>query len=361
MLNTRRIIFWGLSIPIIYYLCLNVFYILTPSFFDHIEPSIVMQSFLVTEGKQIFTDINSADRISSVYGPVPYIITAIFLKLFSDPILAGKISGIFLTLSSLIIMFVILKKKFSTSISYLCIAYFIIIFLPFGHISFWNRPDSAALFGCSIVCWGLLTKNKTFSSILFALGTAICIDAKIPAIFVVFPLLVIYLLDRGFKVALWTIVISVLFAFSPFFLCKSFNLFNYINWLKAETGHPFLVDQLVRTIIYSILFSLPLFFVIGINFSNISAALRKGTQKQIIVNLSALLISFLLAAIPASKEGSGSYHLLPFAYVIGLLLASGIKKLKETKTELHIYNSRILRLTSGAIGTFWIIAIMFQC
>ncbi len=337
LLFTKRKFFLNLAFVlaaplILYYMIICLLYANTPSFLDHIEPTIAMESMLINEGKTIYTTVDNENRISLLYGPSSYLVNALFLKYFNvNPIFASKLAGVSLALGSLLVLFISFAKRFSFIFSYFSVVLCILLYLPFGHFSFWNRPDSVIIFACSLSCGSLFVKRNSVSAILFALSVALAVNSKFHSVLYLVPLAPLYIYGRGFKLVFLSSILSVVLVFIPFFVFASFSLPQYLQWLLQAGNHDLSMHTLMRNLSYSFLFLLPVLLSIYFCRTQIGN-LRVLLSDNIIQGTFLLFFNIILVAIIASKEGSGPNHLAPFAPIAAVFLCMSSERL------LHVDN-----------------------
>ena len=314
----------------------------------------LMLASLIEKGQPIYTELNAANRITLIYGPVPFLFNAISLAVIPNPIYAGKLCGIILAIVSLFILFNTMRKFFNIKIMLICLGYCITILISFGQISFWNRPESAILLGSALVCVGFFNKNQLHSITLISVGSSIIINSRITGILYILPVIVLLLYYKREKKLLWIALLTTILTLIPFFVFSSFNFFNYIKWISLIGSHKFSFYQFIRSTFFALLFLLPLLIVIWIRIKHIH---NKILIKDYIIILS-FSLSLLLTAIIASKEGAGSHHLIPFSFFIAVFISENISIIVKNRNKL------ILSLTHKfvliALCLFWIATLGYQ-
>ncbi|MCU7497455.1 MAG: hypothetical protein HF314_09945 [Ignavibacteria bacterium] len=324
---------------------------MNPRFYDHIEPSIVMEGELVRNGLSIYTPSADACRISLGFGPSAYLMSSFFLSILPDPITAGKLSGILPVFFSLMLMLIVLYRKYSLKAAFLSVIYVIIMYLPFGHLSFWNRPESSIILGCTLAGTALISGKRIVTTLLMPLGIAIAVNGKFTSVFYILPLLAFIFCQNGWRNLIQVTLLSSVIIILPFLLHSSFPAREYFFWLLNCLNHKFIVAQFFRSLLYAFLFVTPLLVILK------EAWVRKSIddKKSAIIFFSVLTVSLFLIAIVAAKEGAGSHHLIPFAAITGFLIPVLMKKYRLRYSEIVQ-----VKLNSGAI-LLWAAAIFYQC
>src|SRR5262249_37338646 len=138
----------------------------------------------------------------------------------------------------------------------------------------------------------------------------------------------------------WTVVrllvsltIAVVVAGLPFVVFANVSLVNHLGILQVAARHGFDPQGFMEVVSWGVVAVVPLILLIWFGWVQDAEKPRLCLQEQRLPLL-ALLASFLVMLIPASKYGAGSYHLNPFlpslAYV-GAMLARGLDLYWEPK------------------------------
>lgn len=313
----RRVLVLTTASLAIYYVAVSMAYALSPSYMDHLEASVAMKALLASAGQPIYTSLTAPARISLLYGPSTYLAGMAFGRLPIDAILASKLAGAALPLCGLTIFALTLRRFFRGAGWIACVGYCILVVLLFRHISFWNRPDSAILFGVALVCSGVFTRNRYLSVLLVSLGAAFAMDAKGHALLYVLPLAPIYVSRMGFKTAAVSCVGTVVLALAPFLIFSAFSLTNYIAWLQMAATHNLRLILFLETISLFIVASIPV-GVVAWTFWKSGEFSRTGNGAARL-SIYAYFGCGLLVSIVASKAQAGSHHILPFAPVMAAI------------------------------------------
>lgn len=219
------------------------------------------------------------------------------------------------------------------------------------HLSFWNRPESTVIFGCSLTAIALFLENRIYSSILFSLGTAIAMNGRATSYLYILPLFAMFCIRSRRKHIIILLLLSALLTFIPFILFSSLDLMNYIFWLLNTLHRQLIYTQILRSLLYGLLFTLPLILIIIKGWKN-----RNTPEvKPLFIILPSLLFSLLLLAFVAAKEGSGSHHLIPFAIIIGLFIPVFMDGF-----DLNIRDIMNNKFHTAAL-LIWLTIISYQC
>jgi hypothetical protein len=337
------IVIYSATAFFVYYISIALIYAFSPSFIDHIEPSVAMKSLLAGVGGEVYTGLDSVDRISTLYGPSCFIFSMLFQKIIPDPIYASKLAGVFSALGGIVILFLLFRKTVRAYVYLFSLGYMILIFLLFRHFSFWNRPDSAIIFGCCLSCAGLMISRKSISVFLTALGIGIAVNAKVHAFLYLLPLLPLYIQLKGLRIFPITILLSCIIILLPYWLFDSFSLANYIDWLLSSGKHPFRLLLFLQSLSHILILSVPVVvmaIMVWLNNNNTGQKMSSTGWSVVLLVISGLLVSLISA-----KAQAGYYHILGFAPIIATLLVYQLKICEKDGpgyTTLFIKHKRVV-------------------
>ena len=343
-----------LGLPVVYYLLTCAAYVRTPSFMDHLESSVAMQALVVTQGKPIYTALDSADRFTLCYGPAPSLVGAAFMCATADPILAAKVCGAVQGMLSLAVLFALCYAGSGGLRASMATAYCAFLYLLFDHISYWIRPDSLLLLATSLSCSAMLLRARWPSLLLSSLGFALAVNAKIHAGIVLLPILLLYCRQRGWRWALGLVGLSAFWAVLPFVLSQSFSIRAYLEWLRTITRHTLDPGLAATNAQYVIFFFSPLLLVAIARRRH--ASWREWCGEPRTQAVGCALACFALTAALASKSGAGPHHLLPFAPLTAALMVSfGATPGADTRQASPSYSTRVI---VGAILGAWALTVI---
>ncbi len=318
-----------------YMLSAMALYIWVPTYREHIEPSITTISLMIAEGYPAYTEFDDPNVYSILYGPTTYLFQSEFLKFFSNPILGSKIYGVLCVAGGMSILFILLARKYGGRISLQGMFYFSIVVLLFAQVSFRNQADSIILLGNSLAVASILLPSNWTSKLLLAIGAALAISAKFHAVGYILPLLYLFYRQHGLQQLVYTGIVSIALAFSPFLL-ESYSLSNFITIMQAYSILPLHFWLFGHNLSMAYVIFLPLLMLMFFD-------LRKRTTQPYFSNESFwtfLLtnIMLILVCLTAAIDGAGSYHIVHFAPVVAVLYTIYYSRCRE---EFQIsFNSR---------------------
>jgi hypothetical protein len=143
----RWIVLVALTTLLLYTLLIWSAYLRSPFFIDQAEASVAMQALAFADGRPLYHSLDSADRTSMLYGPVPYFVHRVFVRTMRDPILATKSAGVLMSLLSLVLIARALWNARAATQTACLLVYVLICYFCFSNVSYWNRPDSFVLAG----------------------------------------------------------------------------------------------------------------------------------------------------------------------------------------------------------------------
>ncbi len=291
-------------------------YIWVPTYREHIEPSITTISLMIAEGYPAYTTFDDPNVYSILYGPSTYLFQTEFLKLFSNPILGSKLYGALCFSAGFVVLSFFLIRKYGFSNALQGTFYYSVIVLLFAQIAFRNQSDSIIFLGNSLAVASVLLPSKWTSRLLLALGVALSVSAKFHAIGYVLPLLFLFYRQHGVQKLLYTGIVSIALAFSPFLL-EAYSLTNFIVIMKAYSKLELHYWLFMHNLSMAYVIFLPLLLLMYFDF-------KRGAIKPILSNETFWTFLFtnamlIMVCLTAGIDGAGSYHIAHFAPVAAVL------------------------------------------
>jgi len=309
------------------WLIMAAIYAVTPTYIDHVEPSMVVAAQQWLHGFPLYHPGDSPYLYSFLLGPFDYLWLAWTLTLSPDPVLASKLSGGFWSLSSLFLLLVIFWRSGGLVIALASVG------LVGGELMldlvapFWDRPDPILVFSASLGLSTLKLKDQRLGAGILVLAIAMAIACKIHGLLYLLPTLAIWYRRHGWHWCAGILCAALPLAFAPFLL-PGVSLENYFFWLRMGAQQPRMWDILGENAETLVQLVFPVIFFVG--HPRLKLQWREATEETIL--LYAVLVAGLLVCIPASKAGAGWHHLLPLTVYVGylfcLLLASSTGPLK---------------------------------
>jgi hypothetical protein len=296
-------------------------YLGSPIIDNNIVAHFAVQAQSLLAGGELYGALDAANRGSSLYGPTGYLTQIPTMLLVSDPILGAKLSGVLLALGSLALLAWRLWVLGGIQTAASGVAFFLLVETwQAANVSYWSRSDSLLIFGCTLGFAAVMGKRPGLAVFLAGLGGGLAAGGKITAAFCFLPVAWIILRRWGWLwFGLWT-ALAVAWTLLPFILLDGISLPNYLDWLvSVGGGHDLIVSTAIKSLRQSVLILAPALLLL--------LAAGRGVSRRLLVrdlSVQALLIlgiSFAFIIVLSSKEGAGSYHLLPLVPATALLAA----------------------------------------
>ncbi|MDR3456878.1 MAG: hypothetical protein P4N60_05490 [Verrucomicrobiae bacterium] len=287
-------------------------------------------SWISSNGQALYTSSDSVSRYSLPYGPAGYVIVGLFQHLlgpspFSSklPVFCSWLGGfLFLCLT------LCLRHKWTTALAAITLG--MAIFPHFQEFDFWPRPDFFLFFLVLFGLW-MVAKDFRFTWIWLGILIGIAVDLKVHGFAYFLPVIGLLLQKRpNILAAAMGFGISLCTALMPFIVSHQISLTNYWEVLHMDAGHRFEPNFLSHIYGFLVVFSMTAFapFIIyRVDGATVQTIIKKNAPF-----LLGLLAGVLLVLYPASLEGAGEHHLIPFT---GLFLYLGSTFYADLKAAGH--------------------------
>lgn len=301
----------------VYLLLAMLLYVYVPTYREHIEPLVTNITLMFLDGRPVYTDFSDKEIYSVLYGPTTYLLQAVFLKLFSNPILGSKVYGVACLTIGMLVLFSLIYRKYGSRTLHLSMVYFFIPVLMFEQVSFRNQSDSVILLGNSLAVASIFLPSSITSMVLLALGAALSFDAKFHSLGYILPLVLFIYRQHGFKRLLMVFILFAAFVVSPF-LFDSISLQNFISMMHGYSKLPVHGWLFGHNLSMGFVIFLPLLFLL---FVNARASSSVASRNDALITLIITSVVLVLICFVAGIDGAGSYHLAPFAPTLAALYA----------------------------------------
>jgi len=332
-----------------------LFYVVVPTYREHIEPSITIISLMISEGYPAYTRFDDPNVYSILYGPTTYLFQSIFLQLFSDPILGSKVYGVVCFLIAMILLTAILVRKYNRQIAIQGITYFSITVLLFAQVSFRNQSDSIIILGNAMAVSSLLLPSTWVSKLMLASGSALAMSAKFHAAGYILPLLYLFYQKHGLKSLALIAISSVGLVFSPFML-DAYSLPNFLGIMQAYSKLKIHYWLFAHNLSMAYVIFMPLLMLMFHDLRKSTFRSLSGNESMWTFVLTNIMI--VLVCLTAAIDGAGSYHIVHFAPVIAVLYAVYYARNTDDYASLLQFAGKYKKtiLLSGAAA--WFLAIV---
>jgi hypothetical protein len=291
-----------LATALVYYACDVMIY--------HLEPTLIATSSLWGHGHPMYHDIDAASRYSMLYGPVLYIANGLFLKMGNNLAMA-RLPGLLFAIGSLAILFVTLKRKAGPLNALIGCGCSAAAFSFFACYAYCVAGDSYLILFTCIGLLGSQARKPAIAALVCGISLGLNADIKAHGVLYFLPVLATLIQNHSWKPAFWAIALSLVTVMLPFAL-PGISPSNYVAWLKLASKHALSFTEFVRYVEWALVIASP----IAIAFLGLALLDSRALRKWLAQNrlpFAALVAAMMLTAVPASKEGTGPHHLMPFA------------------------------------------------
>ena len=262
------------------------------------------------KGQPLYTSPESAFRYSLPYGPDGYLAVAAFQHLLGPSPFSSKLPIFCCWLGGFLFLYLALRKRNKWEIALGVITLGMAVLPQLQEFDFWPRPDLFLLFLVSMAIW-IVVKDFRLSWIWLGIMIGIAVDLKVHGFIYFLPLIAV-LLRRRFN--LWAaaagFVAAIIVCLLPFVLFDQISLANYLRVLRMDGGHRFSASLMKTVVSFLVVFSLigfsPL-LIYRMNNDAMGSVLKKNG-----FFVGGLVLGLLIVVYPASLEGAGEHHLIPF-------------------------------------------------
>jgi hypothetical protein len=309
-----------LAAAVVGQLIFALLYLDTPTFTDHIEPNTAIVAWLYAQGGQLYHAVDSPERYSFLYGPVPYIASAWMYKLLGASTLAAKLPGFICLLVAIVFVALSVRRRLPGQwLSCLvALGYMALIALFFKNNSFWSKPDPFMIAASAIGMYSCLMWPGRKAWLLCGLALGVALNAKITGAIYFLPYLAWFMERDGYRGPFVVLLAAAVVALMPFLFVDQVSLLNYVAWLQSAGGHGLSKLLLLQNLVFIVFLLLPASFFMLWQIGSV------GTRSGVITHrlvVAASLVATELIWVAASKSGSGPHHLLPFLPPLAFLSA----------------------------------------
>jgi len=282
-------------------------------------------SWYFEQGHPLYHDAHSPEFYSMLYGPYLYIFTGTLEKWLGPGIFAAKLAGQLSTLSTLGLLGVLLWRrgsKLSTALLFTAIFACLIVTDPLE--VYFDRADNFIVLFLVIGAWAAYSPTKLAPLILGA-AIGISVDLKVHAFLYFIPLAWVAWRTghrwKGVGLALGTAAVVALL---PFLAFSNISLRNYFWILHTASHHGLNPPEYMNVVFRVCCYSVPLGLAFLLSYLQ-DARATVGIFHRYAGFIGSLVFATLVLIVPASKIGSGPYHLLPMAIIVILLMAELVR------------------------------------
>jgi hypothetical protein len=287
-----------------------ILYLVYPSYLDWVEPGAVAISWLNLHGYPIYPPIGSGDLYPQVYGPLLFQVTGLFLGVFGPTIAVSKIPALAAFALTQILIYAALRRGGGSRMEALTLVACqcaIQAGLTNQAFAFGVRADPWLYLMAAAATYFAVLRPTLVTAALFGAMAGLATNFKLDAALYEAPL-ALYVLwrdeARGRRLQL---AASGLAGFAVAFALPfaGADAANYLAILKLSNNNRVIERTLAERNVLMIAFLLmpPAWLYL---FH------RPRLPRGLLVFFAATLVSMLVILYPASKDGAGPHHFLPY-------------------------------------------------
>ena len=308
--NTARL-FWIFGIAGVVYLGYVLYrYITLGTYFDHAEPDVAILAWRLASGQPLYYPPGTAEQITTYYGPMLYLLTGLFLKLFGGSIAASKLAAAGSCMVSLSAFSYYAWRRFGigyVGIGALAFVFYILMIAP---VSIWIRPEAHTVLLVTLALFSTLWHDRSdgwITAICVAACAGLAMNFKIHAFIYFVPIVIRYCLVGWLRKWPVMAVVSIGFFFLPFGF-PNISISNYIAGIQEFVTSRDIAWYLFRSALkWSQLFLAPV-IILGLAW----AVNRDNLKRPDVLYFGAFAICVVVTFYPASIPGSTWRQMLPF-------------------------------------------------
>ncbi|OAN52204.1 hypothetical protein A6A04_00430 [Paramagnetospirillum marisnigri] len=278
-----------------------VLYMLYPGYIDHGEPAISAMIWKMLGGAKAYYPLESAERITNIYGPVAYLWHMWPLALFGGSITASKVAACLGAVLMTPALFLLARKAGPVAgwtLAFLTGIYTIVIAFPVV-----IRPDAILFLLIAFAVFAVARAGdwRWKASLILGLAAGLAVNIKLHAAIYLLPV-GLYHLAAGNWRHLPMMAVAAMAAAVAFFLLPTFPLMDYLAWLGPISAkeNNWMLGWYWEVALYYFPF---LFLALG---------RRRPLDLAEKIYLGAYGLCILVTLFPATKVGGGSHYFLPF-------------------------------------------------
>ncbi|MBE9009956.1 hypothetical protein IQ250_07020, partial [Pseudanabaenaceae cyanobacterium LEGE 13415] len=231
------ILFILASVILLNYIGLVILYPTWADYADPAEANVAIVSWLFHRGQPLYPDLNAAERYINNYGALSYVIQTVFLRVLTPSIFSSKVAGCLAGLSSLGLIFLLIKQRlgwraaiYGSAIASLC---FLAQTSASGLLtsSFWVRPDALLLFFTVLGLFLVVRGKRSIAIVGSAIALGISTNLKITAFLHFIPIYVLLLYRFGFISIFISSSIALITIALPYLIFSQISFRKYWTWL----------------------------------------------------------------------------------------------------------------------------------
>jgi hypothetical protein len=318
---------------------------------DHVESNVISLSDVWGTQHPLYGSLADPERYSLLYGPNLFIVSRLSMNLLGASIQSAKLPEALLVGLSIVLLFFIYRAESSSPIALVCLAYCLLAIETLSAIwpssLFWARGEPYIVFSAVVALFAARMKNAVLATALLGVAMGFAVNIKLHSLIFLLPTAVLFARQRGYFRLIVSLVIAAVVAALPFGV-PGISLANYFVWLHVAGAHPLIHGMLLRYAKAGIIVVLPVAAIYRM------AWVRQPDVAKSYLRENAPFFATCVAAvginiIPAMKLGSGGYHFIPFAPLLGFVLCQLLARFPRQWSPLLRTDLAPVALAAAAI------------
>jgi hypothetical protein len=301
------------------YVFVALFYVIDPHYVDSAEPTMASIGWLFHIGQPVYHVLDSAERYSHIYGPMPFMIQGAALAWLGPSVFVSKTVGVAAGLASVIILIVTLRLTVPRSLTWRAAGLCTLAFLLFRHYTFWTRAEPLQIL-CVASALAVSLRGRGYTAaVALGLWTGVLWNMKITGPLYSLPIFAVFLSRAGWSPVVVATASALVTMALPFLILPNVSWDLYVAWFRMSAQSGLQVRSFLINVEWAVFLLAPL----ALARVCASATRDAGARQDRLATLG-LVVGMAGLAVAASKPGAGPYHLVPFLPIITWMTAATI-------------------------------------
>jgi hypothetical protein len=311
------------------YLALVVWYVSSPLLIDHVEPSVMANSWLLITGHPLYDTLDSAEIRSLGYGPSAFLVYGLAFTLFGGKVVVAKLTGALGGALCLLLCLFTLRpsREAKTALPY--VGLMALFFLLFDFKSFRARVDPFLVASMAAAVWGVALTGGGIAGIVCGVAFGFCVNVKLHGVLYCLPVAALLWRRHGTSSLALSIAVALATFYLPFLVLPQISSTPYMEWIDALSHHGLSSRVFLRNLSWVVFLATPVWILALWMRRNAPETLRRMLRAETLP-LAALALGVVPVVIAGSKIGAGPHHLMPFVPLVVYALASMPEALEST-------------------------------
>ncbi len=291
------------AVPVLLYVAILGFYLLTPAYEDHVEPSVTAVSWAIVQGQPAYPDPDGPAMYGLPYGPMLFLANGLTMRVLGPGLASSKVAGCAAALASLLLVAIALRRA-PVPDRRAALALMPLLYLTFGAASFWVRAEPLLLL-CAAASVLSVTVPALPAVVVAGVSLGLATNLKVSAPIYLIPALALLWRRHGLPAVVGVVAISAVIAAAPFLVSGTFSPSTYLYWLGSAASEGVRIQGIPGALERAAFLSMPLLMAAGDR--------RCDKELSGMTLFRVTLVASMLLSLPAAiKHGTGPYHFLPF-------------------------------------------------